>query len=149
MIKYRLKIQFTQIILFTILYFLISTASIGCATVKEAALGIAGLSQKGGDESRKDALSKEFNLDYHSAYEKVKKILLKTGSYIYAQDPKTGRIAIYVSDNDTTPVGIFFTKMNLANTIIEVSSESTYAKELIAGRIFSFFQERPNAQTQK
>jgi hypothetical protein len=41
-------------------------------------------------------------------------------------------IAVYVSESDTTPVGVFFKGVDNSNTEISVSSPSLYAKELIA-----------------
>jgi hypothetical protein len=110
---------------------------IGCASLKEAAKGVAGISTKILEESRKDAVKKTFSYDYQACYDKVKSILREKGSYIYRQDPKENLIAIYVSEADTTPVGIFFTGIDANNTQIEVSSPSTAAKELISARIFS------------
>ena len=59
------------------------------------------------------------------------------GSYIYTDDPKKNMLAIYVSEADTTPVGIFLKEMDASNTQIEISSPSTYAKELIAEKLFN------------
>jgi hypothetical protein len=109
----------------------------GCASIKETAKGIAAISTKALEDNRKDAVKKTFNYDYKTSYNKVKDILTETGSYIYAQNPKKHLIAIYVSATDTTAAGIFFKEIDAAHTQIEVSSLSTYAKELIAKRISS------------
>ncbi|MFA5092710.1 MAG: hypothetical protein WC543_02040 [Candidatus Omnitrophota bacterium] len=117
----------------------------GCATVKEMGKGFAGISTKILEDGRPGALKKSFALDYQSCYSKVKDILtqkividnIETTSYIYAEALDKKMIAIYLSQTDTTPVGIFFTEGSDGNTLIEVSSPSTYAKEVIADRIFS------------
>lgn len=148
-------------ILATTLCFLSAVLS-GCATIKEMGKGFAGISTKVLEDTRKDALKKSFPLDYDSAYSKVKKILRKEGergketkeikeaegSYIYAEDPAKKMIAVYVSETDTTPVGIFFTVEGKDKTLIEVSSPSVYAKEYIAKNIFTGIDELLNP-TQK
>lgn len=120
---------------FCLLFFVLS----GCATIKEAGKGFAGISTKVLEDKRKDALKKSFTLDYHSCYSKVKDILNEKGkeSPIYAQDSAKKMIAFYLSQTDTTPIGIFFTEEAKNKTLIEVSSPSIYAKEFIAKNIFT------------
>lgn len=108
----------------------------GCAAIKETANGIAGLSTKALEEGRKNAVTKQFNYDLNNCYSKVKEALTIIGSYIYAQDPKKHSLAVYVSSEDTTEVGIFLKEIDAANTEIEISSPSAYAKEFIAKRLF-------------
>lgn len=110
---------------------------IGCASTIECAKGVAGLSTKCIEDNRQNALVKTFNFDYATCYTKVKNILLAKGSYIYTDNPKKHMIAIYVSGEDTTPVGIFFKSVDASNTQVEVASPSTYDKELIARRVFT------------
>ncbi len=69
--------------------------------------------------------------------DKTLELLARIGAYIYTQDQKKNLIAIYVSEQDTTSVGIFFKQIDTQRTQIEVSSPSTYAKELIAKQLFS------------
>jgi len=77
-------------------------------------------------------------LDYSACLAKVKDILKKDEeAYIYSQDPQNKMLALYVSETDTTPVGIFFTEAGKEKTVIEISSPSTYAKELVAKKIFT------------
>jgi hypothetical protein len=45
-------------------------------------------------------------------------------------------LALYVSEEDTTPVGVFLTERGKFRTLVEVSSPSTYGKEKIAQTIF-------------
>ena len=123
---------------FSVFCFLFSVLS-GCATIKEAGKGFAGISTRVLEDKRKDALKKSFGLDYNSCYSKVKDILNEKGkeSPIYAEDSAKKMIALYLSQTDTTPVGIFFTEETKNKTLIEVSSPSIYAKEFIAKNIFS------------
>ena len=118
---------------------LLSSVLPGCAAIKEMGKGFAGVSTRVLEDKRKDALKKSFGLGYNSCYSKVKDILDEKGkeSPIYAQDSAKKMIALYLSQTDTTPVGIFFTEEAKNKTLIEVSSPSIYAKEFIAKNIFS------------
>ena len=122
-----------------ITFYLLSTVLFGCATVKEMGKGFAGVSTKVLEDKRKDALKKSFALDYNSCLVKVKEILKEPGRefYIYAEDAKKKMIALYLSQTDTTPVGVFFTEEAKDKTLIEVSSPSIYAKEFTAKNIFT------------
>lgn len=124
---------------------LLSSVSLGCATVKEMGKGFIGVSTQVLEEKRKDALKKSFVLDYHGCYVKVKEILKgkekEKESPIYAEDLQKKMLAIYFSQVDTAPVGIFFTVEAENKTLIEVSSPSIYAKEEIANRIFTGIDE--------
>jgi len=125
---------------------MLSAVLLGCATVKEAAKGFAGVSTQVLEDKRKEALRESFAISYDKAYSLVNDILkeekldketnLLQRSYIYAQDPQQGMIAIYLTETDTTPVGIFLSEDGKERTLIEISSPSTYAKEEIAKRIF-------------
>lgn len=108
----------------------------GCTTIKEVTKGIVGVSTKAAEDSRKDALKKTFNYDYNTCYKRVKEILIEKEAYIYMQDLRKHMLAVYVTKEDTTPVGIFFKEIDTQNTQIEVSSPSTFAKEFIGERLF-------------
>lgn len=110
----------------------------GCAAIIEGVKGIAGVSTRSLEKGRKDAVIKSFNYDYFTCYTKTWDILKQIGAHVYAQDIKKHMIAIYVSQEDTTPVGIFFKEIDASHTQVEVSSPSTYAKELIAGKISNY-----------
>ena len=111
-------------------------ALLGCGTIKEAAKGFMGISTRSLEKARKDAIIKTFNYDYFTCYTKTLDILKSMQAYIYMQSIKKHMIAIYVSEKDTTPVGLFFKEIDTANTQVEVSSLSTYAKEFISGKVF-------------
>lgn len=130
----------------------------GCATIKETAKCVAGVSTKVLEDGRKDAIKKTFNCDHNTCYNKALEKLKQIGTYIYAEDRKKQMIAVYVhkatepetatSENeftitDTTPVGIFFKEIDAKNTQIEVSSPSTSAKEFISTKIFSALEREP------
>lgn len=119
--------------------YLSCTVLLGCATVKEMGKGFLGISTQVLEEKRKDALKKSFALDYNRCDQKVRDILSQKGKEvpIYAQDAQNKMIAVYLSATDTTPVGIFFSQESDGNTLIEISSPSSYAKEEIANRIFT------------
>lgn len=117
----------------------------GCAMIKEAGRGIAGISTQAVEETRKDALKKTFKYDSNTCYNKVEGILKGAGAYIYAKDSRKPMLAVYVSEIDTTPVGIFFTAIDSQKTEIAVSSPAKYAKELIARQIFTALSPEPSS----
>jgi len=118
----------------------------GCATIKEDGKKMLGVSTKALEEGRKEAIKKQFNYDYKTCYNKVKAILKENDSYIYAQSLNKHMFAVYVSEEDTTPVGLFFEEIGAADTQVEVSSPSTYAKELISTKVFSELEKALNPQ---
>jgi hypothetical protein len=110
----------------------------GCGVgLKEGFRGVAGISTKVLEDNLSSATSKEFNLGYDSAYSKAQKSIKEIGAYVYAVDKSKNLIAIYVSEKDTTPVGIFFKPLENTKTRVLISSPSKFAKEFIAGKIFS------------
>ncbi len=111
----------------------------GCATVIEGTKGVLGVSTKILEEGRKDAITKTYNYSYDECRQKVIARLARYGCYIYARDEKEKMLAIYISETDTTPVGIFFKVVDSEHTQIQVSSPSTFGKELIAARIAKAF----------
>jgi hypothetical protein len=110
---------------------------VGCSTITETAKGFLGISTKILEEKRKDAIRQSFKYDYETCFNKTIKILKELKAYIYREDKKRHLIAIYVSREDTTCVGIFFTEIDADNTQVEVSSPSTSAKENIATQLFA------------
>jgi hypothetical protein len=123
-------------IFFLILCLIIGICA-GCASFKEKFRGFMGVSTKVLEESRQDAITRAFNFDYNTCYDKVKAALKQTESYIYSEDKAKHMIAVYVSASDTTPVGLFFRDVDANNTEIQVSSPSTNAKEFVSKNVFS------------
>ncbi|MDD5245962.1 MAG: hypothetical protein PHS09_01070 [Candidatus Omnitrophica bacterium] len=109
----------------------------GADCLKEGARGLWGTSTKVLEEGRSDAISEEINHGLEVCYDSSLEVLKKIGAYVYAKDKAKGMIAIYVSNEDTTPVGIFFTQLDSGATRIEVTSPSDYAKETIATKLFT------------
>jgi len=126
-------------LLFTGYWLLISL--FGCASIMEMAKGVAGVSTKTLEKNRKSAITKSFNYDYFSCYTMVLDIIKCTEAYIYAQDIKKHMIAIYVSKQDTTVVGVFFKEVDAKHTEVQVSSPSLSAKGLIATKLFSALEK--------
>ena len=122
-------------LLYTFLFLTILLS--GCAGTKEACKGLLGVSTKVLEDNRAYASKKEFGYDLFTCHDKIKTILKKTGAYIYSDDLAKDMLALYVSEEDTTPVGIFLTERGKEKTLVEVSSPSTYAKEKIAKTIFN------------
>ena len=108
----------------------------GCETIKEGCRGFLGGSTKVLEEGRANAVSKEFAFDYASTYAKTKKALDDIGSYVYREVASEKLIAVYLSEEDTTPVGIFLTPIDAGTTRVEVASPSTFGREYISKKIF-------------
>jgi hypothetical protein len=109
----------------------------GCSTIKEATRQVMGISTKEVEASRKDALTRDFNLSYDDCYAKALKTLAYIGSYVYMEDKSKNLVAVYFSEADTTVAGVFFDRTDADNTRVEVCSPSTYAKEYIAAKLFA------------
>ncbi len=122
----------------TVLFFLVSAVFLGgCAGIKEGAKGFLGISTKAIEDSRKSAMAKTFNYNFDLCYDKTVRVLKNMGAYIYDKDSDRKMVAFYISQEDTTVVGVFFTALDANSTRLEVASPSTYGKELIAKRLFS------------
>lgn len=114
----------------------------GCAMITEGAKGFAGVSTKALEDARPKAISADFAGDYDTCLRLTKDALKKIKAYVYADSGRKQMLAVYVSESDTTPVGIFFVKADAGHTRIEVSSLSTYAKEYISKQIFQMIQNQ-------
>lgn len=109
---------------------------LGCANIKEGTRGFLGVSTKELINKRAQAKKITFNYSYKECYDRALKAIVDMNAYVYAKDDKENLIAIYVNEADTTAVGIFFKEIDANSTQVEVSSSSTYAKELIAEKLF-------------
>ena len=116
----------------------------GCASIKEAARGFTGVSTKVLEDGRKDAIVETIPMGYDACFTKVMESLKSHGAYVYAGDAKRHMLAFYVSDQDTTPVGIFFKELDAQSTQWEISSPSSYAKELMARILSKAFNPEEN-----
>jgi len=110
---------------------------VGCAGTKEAAKGFLGISTKNLEDLRPEAIKETIYANLDTCYTNSLEILRKSKSYVYAEDRKNGLIAVYLSETDTSPVGIFFTEIGKRNTLVEISSPSHYAKESVATELLS------------
>ena len=108
----------------------------GCDTMKEGCRGFLGVSTKILEEERGNAVAKEFKFDYVGTYAKTKKALHSMRSYVYREVASEKLIAVYISNEDTTPVGIFLTPVDAGTTRVEVVSPSTFGKEYISKKLF-------------
>ena len=114
----------------------------GCASTKEMWREIAGTSTKALEEGKANAVTMSLNQDYFRSYNNCLQILKGMETFIYARDIKKDMIALYLSEVDTTPVGIFFKRIDERTTQIQVTSPSTFAKEFIAEKLFSALAEQ-------
>ncbi|MCX5678377.1 MAG: hypothetical protein NTY76_04640 [Candidatus Omnitrophica bacterium] len=108
----------------------------GCATPGDVWKEFVGASTKGIEQARADAMTKVFDYDYKTCYEKVE-AFVKTMPNVSIYSKDKGMIAIYVINPNTTPAGIFFKEIDSTHTQVDVSSESTPTKEWVANSIFS------------
>jgi hypothetical protein len=115
---------------------------LGCASITEMARGFLGVSTRCLQEERKNAASHIFDYDYFTAYTRTMDTLKKIQAYVYFKNIKKHMIAIYVSETDTTPVGIFFQEIGKNSTKIEVSSPSSFARDAISAKLFSALVEQ-------
>ncbi len=114
----------------------------GCAALGDAAKGIAGISTRQLEKNRINSVKKVFAYGYDDCYAKVSGILRDIKAYVYAEDKKNNLIAVYISESDTTPVGVYLKKIDEFNTQVEISSPSTFGKELISNGVFSGLEKK-------
>ena len=126
-----------EMLKFCIWFFSVIILISGCTTLEKGARELMGTSTRTVEETRQDAIKEIFRFDFNTCYEKSKEILKDINTYIYAQKKEEKLIAVFVTEVDTTPVGVFFKEIDANNTQVEVSSPSGYAKELIATKLFS------------
>ncbi|MCM8760714.1 MAG: hypothetical protein NC938_06080 [Candidatus Omnitrophica bacterium] len=120
-----------------LIVFITLSASIlaGCATIGEGVGNVVGLSISDIEGSRSTALTKVFDDNYDTCYEKVESLLRKMPEVsIYGQDEEL--IVLFWKNINTTPVGVYFKKIDASRTEVAVASPSTTAREWIAKNIF-------------
>ena len=114
---------------------------LGCASlkerVKEGAKQFLAISTKEIENVRDEAIVRIVDCDYSSCYERVQQRLAAIGSYIYAREKDL--IAVYISETDTTPAGIFFKEIDGQKTELAIASPAKDTKEYLAENIFSAF----------
>jgi hypothetical protein len=122
-----------------ILFFLILTSFIGCASVKELGKKIWGSSTEALEEARKDGLKKTVNLDYETSFDKITDILKELKCQMYIKDKRRHIIVAinFQGPKDTTEVGLFFAEKDSDQTEIELSSISSSILNYAAEKIFS------------
>ncbi len=111
----------------------------GCANFKEHMKGFMGISTREIEAGRKTAITRTVGYDYATAFKMVSNVLQQMESYVYAGDISKYMLAVYRSNTDTTPVGIYFKVMSSSSTQIEVSSPSSFTKAEVADKIFAAF----------
>ena len=108
----------------------------GCATPREMGRVILGISTKDIEDSRKDAVAKVFNEDLKTCYARMEDILKKIPR-VSIYDKNDHMIAVYYIHPNDTPIGLFFTQLDPAQTKVEVSSPSSTARDDIAKIVFA------------
>lgn len=87
-------------------------------------------------QEREGAIAKTFNYDYSTCYWKMDGIL-KAMPHVSVYSEKYSVISLYYINPNTTRVEVYFTAVDATHTRVEVVSESSSAKNWIAGNIFS------------
>jgi hypothetical protein len=113
---------------------------VGCACVKEGIKQFLAISTKEIENVRDKAIVRIVDYDYFSCYRMVEERLSEIGSHIYAR--KKDLIAVYISQTDTTPAGIFFKEIDMTKTELSIASPAADTKEYLAEKIFSVFLEK-------
>ncbi|MDD5655344.1 MAG: hypothetical protein WC478_04670 [Candidatus Omnitrophota bacterium] len=121
---------------------LLSFSLFGCSGFKEHMKGFMGISTREIEAGRQTAVTRTVDYDYGTTYKMTLEALKYLGSYVYAGDMNKHMLAVYRSETDTTPVGVYFTAMSASATRIEVSSPSTFTKNEVARRIFAQFEKK-------
>jgi hypothetical protein len=114
----------------------------GCSAAgfKETLRGIAGSSTQVLVDTRPGAVSREFTCGLEECAPKVSESLQEIKTYVYRREGAL--TAVFVSEQDTTPVGIFLSSPGAGKTLIEVSSASTTAKETVAQKLFASLDKK-------
>ncbi len=108
----------------------------GCAATTKVVKKALGASTEELEKGRKNAAILIFNYDYDACYAKVEKIINAHRELtVYDNDPAKGMIAVYYVDINTTPIGVFFSKIDASHTRVEVSSRSTNAKMFMVNKV--------------
>jgi hypothetical protein len=113
---------------------------LGCACLKEGAGGFLAISTKDIEDARDKAIVRVVDYNYSTCYQMVEDRLIQIGSYIYGK--RKDLIAVYISQTDTTPAGVFFKEIDKKKTRVEISSPATDTREYLADKIFSAFLEK-------
>lgn len=109
--------------------------ALSISNLKETAKQVLAISTKELEDSRDKAIVKIVDYDYATCYQNVTDTLIGIGSYIYAK--KEDLIAVYISQTDTTPAGVFFKQIDKDKTQVEIVSPAADTKEYLAENIFS------------
>ncbi len=135
---------FVAILLAGLGYWILGLA--GCAYIKETVKQFLAVSTKEIEEVRDQAIVRIVDCDYSSCYKKVQDKLTEIGSYIYAK--RKDLIAVYISQTDTTPAGVFFRQIDKYKTELSIASPAKDTKEYLAEQIFSALEKKPEATNQ-
>jgi hypothetical protein len=134
------KVQRAKAISVIMLAFCCVLIFCGCASFREGMKGFLGISTKDIEDSKDKAIVKIVDCDFSSCYQRVEEILSEIGSHIYSK--RKDLIAVYISQTDTTPAGIFFKQINEYKTELSIASPAKDTKEYLAVKIFPALEGR-------
>ena len=110
----------------------------GCACLKGGFKGFLGISTEEIENARDEAIVKIVNRSKSDCYKMTEARLGQIGSHIYAKEENF--IAVYISQTDTTPAGIFFKQIGEGKTQVEISSPASDTKEYLAEKLLPAFK---------
>lgn len=124
------------VVLLSALVLIAASPAAWSLTAGEKIKSFVGVSTKDTDEARPSSVSKILDYEYAACYAKVEAILRKMPrTSVYARTYE--KIAVYYVDPNTTPVGIYFTKIDPNRTKVEISSQSVSARDWVAKNVFA------------
>ena len=149
-----------QLILFVCFGSLLAS---GCAHIQETAKVIWGSSTKALEEARDQAVTATFGCDYDEGFDTVlrmdrdqtiaeNRLPAQKVFDVFMKDRRQGVIVVMgINGNvNTTKVGIFFERVGVRSTRVEISSLSSTAKEKVAKAVFQElslrFSQQPKAE---
>lgn len=114
----------------------------GCAGVKESCRGVLGTSTRILEECKPQAVSRSFAFSADDCSAALEQALKDAGAYVYRRDAQKRLTAVYVSAEDTTPVGIFLEPGNPGSTKVLLCSPSSWARDFIAGKVYAGLERK-------
>lgn len=134
-----------RFMLLVVLVFSIS----GCMASEEYARKVLGVSTEDLEVRRSTGIKKNFDMDFDSCFERAQEVLKDIDAYIYARQKWNELIAIYRTEKDTTPVGVFFSAVSGKVTEVEVVSPSSFIAEEVSQKLFLGLEGKPIPVSQK
>lgn len=117
----------------------------GCASICEYTKVLLGTSTRELELTRKDAITKEFNIPYEVTFLKVQDILKQKGCKVFYKNRIKGVIVAmnFSGFINTSEAGIFLTSIEPSKTKIEITSQSQELTMAASKIIFPELEKLP------